>query len=70
MDKLDSAPTLPLHQDAPAPISVRVEKLLARMTLDEKIGQMTQVMKLRPSDRRESVTSLSTWPKSDEHFCS
>ena len=33
----------PLYRDAQQPIDVRVEDLLARMTLDEKIGQMTQV---------------------------
>ena len=33
----------PLYRDASQPIDVRVEDLLARMTLDEKIGQMTQV---------------------------
>ena len=32
----------PLYRDASAPIDARVEDLLGRMTLDEKIGQMTQ----------------------------
>src|SRR5262245_61928845 len=32
----------PLYRDATQPIAARVEDLLARMTLDEKIGQMTQ----------------------------
>lgn len=33
----------PLYKDPQAPIPARVDDLLARMTLDEKIGQMTQV---------------------------
>jgi beta-glucosidase len=32
----------PLYRDASAPIEARVDDLLGRMTLDEKIGQMTQ----------------------------
>ncbi|MGZ6346730.1 MAG: glycoside hydrolase family 3 protein, partial [Anaerolineales bacterium] len=32
-----------LYKDPSQPVEVRVEDLLARMTLDEKIGQMTQV---------------------------
>ena len=38
-------PDLPLYQDATQPTAVRVEDLLARMTLAEKIGQMTLVEK-------------------------
>lgn len=34
-----------LYTDASQPVEVRVEDLLKRMTLDEKIGQMTQVEK-------------------------
>src|SRR5512140_2163445 len=33
----------PIYQDASRPVEARVEDLLIRMTLDEKIGQMTQV---------------------------
>src|SRR5262245_9333380 len=33
----------PIYKDPTAPVSERVNDLLARMTLDEKIGQMTQV---------------------------
>lgn len=38
-------PTLPppIYNDPSQPIEARVEDLLARMTIDEKIGQMTQV---------------------------
>jgi beta-glucosidase len=36
-------PAVPLYQDPSQPVEARVEDLLARMTLDEKIGQMTQV---------------------------
>jgi beta-glucosidase len=38
-----SAQTTPIYKDPTAPIPDRVADLLARMTLDEKIGQMTQV---------------------------
>ena len=34
---------MPLYRQASAPVSDRVADLLARMTLEEKIGQMTQV---------------------------
>ncbi|MBN1429405.1 MAG: glycoside hydrolase family 3 C-terminal domain-containing protein [Anaerolineae bacterium] len=42
----------PLYLDADQPVSARVEDLLGRMTLDEKIGQMTQVEKnsIQPGD--------------------
>jgi beta-glucosidase len=33
----------PIYQDPTQPVSARVSDLLSRMTLDEKIGQMTQV---------------------------
>jgi beta-glucosidase len=45
---------VPVYQDASQPIEARVEDLLARMTLEEKIGQMTQVennsILAKPSD--------------------
>jgi beta-glucosidase len=40
--KARRAAALALYQDASQPVSARVEDLLARMTLDEKLGQMTQ----------------------------
>ncbi len=45
-------PGAPLYLDPQQPIPARVEDLLARMTLAEKIGQMTQVEKnsIRPAD--------------------
>jgi beta-glucosidase len=49
-----STPTLaaPIYTDPSQPIEVRVDDLLARMTMDEKIGQMTQVelSSIRPGD--------------------
>ena len=54
-----SSPTLiveqPPYQVSTQPISIRVEDLLARMTMEEKIGQMTQVDKraITPSDVTE-----------------
>ncbi len=47
-------PTLPaaIYPDASQPIEARVEDLLSRMTLEEKIGQMTQVEmgSIQPAD--------------------
>ena len=47
-------PTLPaaIYPDPSQPIETRVEDLLSRMTLDEKIGQMTQVEmgSIQPAD--------------------
>ena len=40
-----SEETEPLYKDSNQPTSARVEDLLARMTLAEKIGQMTQIEK-------------------------
>jgi beta-glucosidase len=49
-----STPTLPapIYPDSFQPVEARVEDLLARMTIDEKIGQMTQVElgSIRPGD--------------------
>jgi len=33
----------PLYKDAAAPVDVRVEDLLGRMTLDEKVAQITTI---------------------------
>ena len=45
----------PLYLDSNAPVSIRVDDLISRMTLEEKIGQMTQVEKdsIRPGDITE-----------------
>jgi len=45
----------PQYLDANEPISLRVDDLISRMTLEEKIGQMTQVEKnsIRPGDITE-----------------
>lgn len=42
----------PIYTDPSQPVEARVEDLLARMTLDEKIGQMTQVEmgSIKPGD--------------------
>ncbi len=48
----DDKPSGALYQDPTAPTAQRVEDLLARMTLAEKIGQMTQVERnsIRPAE--------------------
>jgi beta-glucosidase len=43
-DEAQNGDTL-LYLDASAPLEVRVEDLLGRMTLEEKVGQMTQIEK-------------------------
>ena len=51
---ITSTPTLaaPIYTEPAQPVEARVEDLLARMTIDEKIGQMTQVEmgSIRPGD--------------------
>ncbi|MFS1517288.1 glycoside hydrolase family 3 protein [Bacillus sp. SCS-151] len=42
-DHIANGEVVPIYQDANAPIPDRVTDLISRMTLDEKIGQMTQV---------------------------
>ena len=37
------APAIPLYKDASQPVSVRVEDLLGRMTLDEKAAQLISI---------------------------
>ncbi|MBB3062488.1 glycoside hydrolase family 3 N-terminal domain-containing protein [Microbulbifer rhizosphaerae] len=37
----DAEPSAPLYRDPSAPVATRVEDLLARMTLDEKVAQIT-----------------------------
>ncbi|KAL0410240.1 UNVERIFIED_CONTAM: hypothetical protein Slati_3613700 [Sesamum latifolium] len=39
-----------IYQDPKQPISTRVKDLLRRMTLEEKIGQMTQIDRLVASE--------------------
>src|SRR3989304_4616122 len=47
-----ASPEPVLYTDPNRPLEVRIQDLLRRMTLEEKIGQMTQVEKnsLRPGD--------------------
>jgi beta-glucosidase len=45
MTNNELSPSQPGYLDPSSPVSARVEDLLARMTLEEKIGQMTQVEK-------------------------
>ncbi len=43
---LTPTPAVPVYKDPAQPVDARVADLLGRMTLDEKIGQMTQVENL------------------------
>ncbi len=45
------------YQDARQPVSKRVSDLLSRMTLEEKIGQMTQTERLRVDEDPSVITS-------------
>ncbi len=49
---LTTAPVIAVYKDPSQPVDARVADLLKRMTLDEKIGQMTQVENLgiKPGD--------------------
>ncbi|WP_250459313.1 glycoside hydrolase family 3 N-terminal domain-containing protein [Microbulbifer litoralis] len=42
-DPADNTGNAPLYRDASAPVSARVQDLLARMTLEEKIAQITTI---------------------------
>lgn len=44
----------PLYKDASAPVEKRVEDLLSRMTLEEKVGQMNQFVGLEHIRRNEA----------------
>lgn len=46
---------LPLYKDASAPVEKRVEDLLRRMTLEEKVGQMNQYVGLEHIRKNEAV---------------
>jgi beta-glucosidase len=50
------AGTEPVHEDLDASIEDRVEELLSKMTLAEKVGQMTQAEK--NSIKKEDITAL------------
>ncbi|WP_214484828.1 glycoside hydrolase family 3 N-terminal domain-containing protein [Bacillus sp. SM2101] len=56
-DHIANGEVVPVYQNASAPIPDRVADLISRMTLDEKIGQMTQV------DRRylKSDSDIATY---------
>ena len=50
-----TADRLPLYKDASAPVEKRVEDLLRRMTLEEKVGQMNQYVGLEHIRKNEAV---------------
>jgi beta-glucosidase len=63
----------PLYKDASAPIEARVDDLLARMTLDEKIAQITTVwtdkVKLLDAQGELDPSKLGpTFPNGIGHF--
>jgi beta-glucosidase len=51
-------PSEPLYLDAKAPIAKRVEDLLGRMTIEEKVGQMTQAERQAATDDPDLITDL------------
>lgn len=52
-DPVEDRRTAPLYRDADAPVSARVDDLLAQMTLDEKAGQLTQYFHFGPAELPE-----------------
>lgn len=53
----------PLYQDASAPVEARVSDLLSRMTLEEKVGQMNQLVGIehvKANSKRMSAQELAT----------
>jgi beta-glucosidase len=52
------ATTVPPYQDASLPIPQRVADLLSRMTLEEKVGQMTQTERYQVYN---DTTPITTW---------
>ena len=47
------------YQDAELPVAERAADLLARMTLEEKVGQMTQTERLQVYDDETPITDLA-----------
>ena len=63
----------PLYQDAKAPVAARVEDLLSRMTLEEKIAQITAVWNrkaelLTTAGQFDPVKAKSLYPEGVGHF--
>ncbi len=59
-----SASQRPVYLDPPAPVQARVNDLLGRMTLPEKVGQMVQIEVTQITDTSSSCTSQGgfNWP--------
>ncbi len=53
-------PVDPLYRDPGRPVAERVEDLLARMSLDEKIGQMTQAERLESDENDVTAYRLGS----------
>jgi len=49
----------PIYENPRAPIPKRVDDLLSRMTLEEKVGQMTQAERASVTDDPSQITSLA-----------
>ena len=54
-----------LYKDANAPVELRVDDLLSRMTLEEKVGQMCQYVGIEHMQQAEKSLSKAEMEKSD-----
>lgn len=55
-----SAAATPLYKNPHAPVSVRVQDLMARMTLDDKIGQMTEAERQAATPAQSAAARLGS----------
>ena len=53
--------SIPLYKDAKAPIEKRIDDLISRMTLEEKVGQMDMVTVWDKCWRRSEKSTVRDW---------